>query len=391
MSAVHNTEIISVGTELLLGHVTNTDARDVSEALARIGINVRYHTVVGDNPGRLKECVKIARSRANIIITTGGLGPTCDDLTKQVLAESFGLELILNETEEQALYDYISPKKKFTQNNLRQAMLPEGCTVFHNSCGTAPGCAFVKDGIIVIMIPGPPKECRTMLEESVIPYLKSLSDETIVSHSVRVFGIGESRVDDIFAREMNAMTNPTMAPYAKECDCLLQITAKAASEEVAEEMCRPVIERVCEKLGDVVYGIDVECVEEAALSCLRGKGLTFALAEGFTGGELAARAAAAAEEGCFKGAFVMPQAQFDAELAAQMAENIRSSLGADTAAAVSGEEKGSFFVALATPDETFVKLVETGAFRTMSYKRRMAGNHAFDMLRRYLSDLEVIA
>lgn len=392
MSAAHNTEIISVGTELLLGHVTNTDARDVSEALARLGINVRYHTVVGDNPGRLKDCVKIARERADIIITTGGLGPTCDDLTKQTLAESFGLELRLNETEKQALYDYISPKKKFTQNNLQQAMLPEGCTVFHNTCGTAPGCAFMKDGVTVIMLPGPPKECRTMLETSVVPYLRSLSDETIVSHSVRIFGIGESRVDDIFADEMNSMTNPTMAPYAKECDCLLQITAKAQSEEEAEEMCRPVIEHVCEKLGDVVYGIDVECVEEAAAACLREKKLTLAAAEGFSGGELAARiAAATADEGTFKGAFIMPQAQFSAEFASQMAENIRGSLGADTAVAVSGEEQGSFFVALATGEETFVKLVETGGFRTMSYKKRMAGNHAFDMLRRYLSDLEVIA
>lgn len=392
MSAEHSTEIISVGTELLLGHVTNTDARDVSEALARLGINVRYHTVVGDNPGRLKECVKTARERADIIITTGGLGPTCDDLTKQTLAESFGLELKMNETEKQALYDYISPRKKFTENNLQQAMLPEGCTVFHNTCGTAPGCAFRKDGVTVIMLPGPPKECRAMLETSVVPYLKSLSDETIVSHSVRVFGIGESRVDDIFADEMNSMTNPTMAPYAKECDCLLQITAKAKSEAEAEEMCRPVMEHVCEKLGDVVYGIDVECVEEAAVARLREKKLTLAAAEGFSGGELAARiSAVTADEGTFKGAFIMPQAQFGAEFAAQMAENIRNSLGADTAVAVSGEEKGSLFVALATGEETFVKLVETGGFRTESYKKRMAGNHAFDMLRRYLTDLEVMA
>lgn len=391
MSMAYDTEIISVGTELLLGHVTNTDARDVSEALAGLGINVRYHTVVGDNPGRLKECVKIARERANIIITTGGLGPTCDDLTKQTLAESFGLELKLDETEEQALYEYFSSKKRFTENNLQQAMLPDGCTVFHNTCGTAPGCAFRKDGVTVIMLPGPPKECRTMLEESVVPYLKSLSGETIVSHSVRIFGIGESRVDDIFADEMNSMTNPTMAPYAKECDCFLQITAKAESEEKAEEMCRPVIGRVCEKLGDVVYGIDIECVEEAAIACLREKGLTLAVAEGFSGGELAARiAAVTGDEGTFRGGFVMPQAKFSAEFVSQMAENIRGSLGADISIAVSGEESGSFFAALATPDETFVKLVETGELRTMSYKRRMAGNHAFDMLRRYLSDLEVI-
>ena len=169
MGRIYNTEIISVGTELLLGHITNTDARDVSEALAGIGINVLYHTVVGDNPGRLEKCIEIAKQRADIIIATGGLGPTCDDLTKDTLAKAFGLELKRNEEEYKALYDYISARHKYTENNTKQAMLPEGCTVFHNTCGTAPGCAFEKDGKIVIMLPGPPKECRAMLKESVVP------------------------------------------------------------------------------------------------------------------------------------------------------------------------------------------------------------------------------
>ena len=158
----YNTEIISVGTELLLGHITNTDARDISELLSRIGINVKYHTVVGDNPERLRACVEIAKSRADIIITTGGLGPTCDDLTKQILAESFGLKLVKNEAEEKALYDYITNKKNFIPNNLMQAYLPEGCTVFHNNWGTAPGCAFQAEGKIVLMMPGPPVECVPM-------------------------------------------------------------------------------------------------------------------------------------------------------------------------------------------------------------------------------------
>ena len=136
------TEILSVGTELLLGHVTNTDARDVSELLSRIGINVKYHTVVGDNPQRLRDCVAIARQRADILITTGGLGPTCDDLTKQILAECFGLKLVEDQAEKQGLYEYIRGGKRYTPNNFTQALLPEGCTVFHNNWGTAPGCAF---------------------------------------------------------------------------------------------------------------------------------------------------------------------------------------------------------------------------------------------------------
>ena len=289
MSKTYNTEIISVGTELLLGHVTNTDARDVSELLSKIGINVLYHTVVGDNPQRLEECVKIARERADIIITTGGLGPTCDDLTKEILARAFGVKLVEDKREMDTLYDYINLGKKLTDNNFRQALLPEGCTVFHNTAGTAPGCAFKKDGKVVVMLPGPPKECRIMLEKSAIPYLRQLSDEKIVSHTVNIFGIGESAVDDIFVGEMNAMTNPSMAPYAKECDCLLKVTAKAHTEAEAEEMLRPVMAEVQEKLGEVVYGVDVDCIEQSVLKLLREKNMTFSAAESCTGGDVAKR------------------------------------------------------------------------------------------------------
>ena len=279
MSKTYNTEIISVGTELLLGHVTNTDARDVSELLSKIGINVLYHTVVGDNPQRLEDCVKIARERADIIITTGGLGPTCDDLTKEILARAFDVKLVEDKREMDTLYDYINLGKKLTDNNFRQALLPEGCTVFHNTAGTAPGCAFEKDGKVVVMLPGPPKECRIMLEKSAIPYLRQLSDEKIVSHTINIFGIGESAVDDIFAWEMNAMTNPSMAPYAKECDCLLKVTAKAHTEAEAEGMLRPVMAEVQEKLGEVVYGVDVDCIEQSVLKLLREKNMTFSAAE----------------------------------------------------------------------------------------------------------------
>ena len=289
MNKTYNTEILSVGTELLLGHVTNTDARDISEMLSQIGINVRYHTVVGDNPRRLEDCVKVAKERADIIITTGGLGPTCDDLTKQILAKAFGLELVRDENEYRGLYEYINLGRKVTPNNFEQAMLPEGCTVFHNDWGTAPGCAFEKDGKIVIMIPGPPKECNAMFRACAIPYLKKLSDEQIVSHSLRIFGLGESAVDQMFRDEMNAMTNPSMAPYAKECDCLLQVTAKAHSETEAEEMLKPIIAHVKEKLGEYVYGMDVECVEEAVIQLLREKHMRFSAAESCTGGDIARR------------------------------------------------------------------------------------------------------
>ena len=413
-----NTEIISVGTELLLGHITNTDARDVSEELAKIGINVLYHTVVGDNPGRLASCIEIAKQRADIIITTGGLGPTCDDLTKDMLAKSFGLQLIRNEAEYQGLYDYISARHKYTENNTKQAMLPEGCTVFHNTCGTAPGCAFEKDGKTVIMLPGPPKECMAMLRESVIPYLRTKSDEVILSHTVRIFGIGESGVDDIFADEMNRMTNPSLAPYAKEADCLLKVTAKAGSETEAEALCRPVIDHICERLGEYVYGIDVESLEESAFALLKEKQVTLAFAESCTGGEVAKRLTdLPGASTVFKGGVVTYTNEAKAillgidpdvintegavsyEVAAEMAENIRAILKVDIGIGVTGlagpdgdgvHEVGTVFVSLATENETFVKELHLGSMRSRSFVRRMAGNHIFDMIRRYLTGLSVL-
>ena len=418
MSKSYDTEIISVGTELLLGHVTNTDARDISEMLSKIGINVKYHTVVGDNPERLRKCVETAKSRADIIITTGGLGPTCDDLTKQILAEAFGLRLVENKAEREGLYDYIRYGKKFTDNNFTQAMLPEGCTVFHNNCGTAPGCGFEKDGKIVVMIPGPPKECNAMFRESALPYLRKLSEELIVSHSVRIFGLGESSVDDIFAEEMNRMTNPTMAPYAKECDCLLQITAKAKSVEEAEKMIAPVMEQVMQRLGDVVYGVDVECIEESVIKLLREKNMTFSAAESCTGGELAKRFTdMPGASAFFKGgvvtytneakakllgidpALIEEKGAVSYEVAKAMAENVRALLGTDIGVGVTGlagpdgdgvHEVGTVFASLAVEGETFVKELHMGAMRTRSFIRRMAGNHIYDMMRRWLSGIDVM-
>ena len=412
------TEILSVGTELLLGHVTNTDARDISEMLSQIGINVRYHTVVGDNPRRLEECVKVAKERADIIITTGGLGPTCDDLTKQILAKAFGLELVRNEAEYQGLYEYIQTGKMFTPNNFQQAMLPEGCTVFHNEWGTAPGCAFEKDGKTVIMLPGPPKECNAMFRSCVIPYLQKFADGEIVSHSLRIFGLGESTVDQMFRDEMNTMANPSMAPYAKECDCLLQVTAKAETREEAEEMLGPVIAHVREKLGEFVYGMDVECVEEAVIGLLREKRMRFSAAESCTGGDIARRFTEipGASEFFLGGvvtytneakakllgidpALIEEKGAVSNEVAKEMAERVRALMGSDIGVGVTGlagpdgdgvHEVGTVFVSMATAEQTWVKELHMGAFRTRSFIRRMAGNHVYDMMRRYLTGLNVL-
>ena len=417
-----NVEIISVGTELLLGNTTNTDARDISKMLSKIGINVLYHTVVGDNPGRLEKCIELAKSRADIIISTGGLGPTCDDLTKQILAKSFGLELVMNEDEKANLYDYLTNKgysREMTENNLQQAMLPVGCTVFHNNWGTAPGCAFEAEGKHVIMIPGPPRECNPMFETYALPYLRKLSDDVIVSHAVRVFGMSESAMDQLFRDEMNAMTNPSMAPYAKQGDCLLQITAKAKSEAEAEAMIQPVIGHVTGILGNIVYGIDIECVEESLIPLMRAKPLTFAAAESCTGGEIAKRFTdiPGASEFFLGGVtsytngvkekllgiapeLIEEKTAVSYEVAQQMAENVRRLTGADMGIGVTGlagpdgdgvHEVGTVFIALSVEGHTFVRELHVGSNRTRSYIRRVSGNYAFDMMRRYMSGFEVMA
>ncbi len=417
MSKVYNTEIISVGTELLLGHVTNTDARDISEMLSKIGINVKYHTVVGDNPEKLRDCVEIAKKRADIIITTGGLGPTCDDLTKQVLASAFGLELVENKAEMDTIYEYIKGGKKVTPNNYIQAMLPEGCTVFHNDWGTAPGCAFEAEGKTVLMFPGPPKECVAMFKALGLPYLKKLSDEQIVSHSIHMFGIGESAVDYMFRDEMNKMSNPTMAPYAKECDCLLQITAKAKSEEEAEKMIAPVMEETKARLGDYVYGIDVDTIEQRVIELLKEKHMCFAAAESCTGGDIARRFTdIPGASAVFKGgvvsytnevkakvlgidpALIEEKGAVSYEVAKEMAERVKALCGADIGVSVTGlagpdgdgvHEVGTVFVGLAA-DKTYVRELHLGTYRTRSFIRQMSGNHVYDMMRRYLCGLDIL-
>ena len=418
MKKVYNTEILSVGTELLLGHITNTDARDISEMLSQIGINVRYHTVVGDNPQRLRDCVAIARARADILITTGGLGPTCDDLTKQVLAECFSLPLVESPAEKEGLYEYIRGGKRFTPNNLVQALIPERATIFHNHWGTAPGCAFEAEGTIVLMLPGPPNECVPMFREYAVPYLKRLSEEQIVSHSVRIFGLGESAVDQLFRDEMDRMVNPTMAPYAKECDCLLQITAKGHSEGECEAMMAPVIARVRERLGDYVYGMDIECLEEAVLPLLKERGLHFAAAESCTGGDIARRiteipgASSVFVGGCvtytneakarllgIDPGLIEANGAVSEPVARAMAERVRLLTGAELGVGVTGlagpdgdgvNPVGTVFVSLAAEGQTWARHLTLGEKRTRHFIRRMAGNHIFDMLRRYLSGLPVV-
>ena len=243
----HTAEIIAVGTELLLGNIANTNAQELSQALSSVGINVYWHTVVGDNPTRLAEAVDIARRRADVILTTGGLGPTYDDLTKQTVCAAFGLPLVFHPEILEGIRAYFEKNVHLTmpENNRPQAEFPDGAVIFPNSVGTAPGCAFQCDGVHVVMLPGPPFEMRTMLRDHALPYLRKLSEEVIVSHDIMTFGLGESPMEELLRERMTHMENPSLATYAKPSEVRLRATAKAPTAEAAEAMLRPVVDEVC--------------------------------------------------------------------------------------------------------------------------------------------------
>ena len=285
-----NAELIAVGTEILLGDIVNTDAQLISQGLSELGINVFYQTVVGDNPARLRHVIETARDRADIIITTGGLGPTLDDLTKETLATVFGKKMALHQPSLDRLTEFFNKiGREMTKNNEKQAWLPEGCTVFTNLWGTAPGCAFEAYGKHVLMLPGPPRECNPMWKECAMPYLYKLAGGCIVSHNIRVFGLGESSMEHILHDMMEKSKNPTIAPYAKTSECFARVTAKADTPEECEALLQPVVKEIVELLGDDVYGVDVDSLEQVVGDGLREKGLKLAVAESCTGGLLSKR------------------------------------------------------------------------------------------------------
>ena len=267
-----NAELIAVGTEILLGDIVNTDAQLISQGLSELGINVFYQTVVGDNPARLRHVIETARDRADIIITTGGLGPTLDDLTKETLATVFGKKMALHQPTLDRLTEFFNKiGREMTKNNEKQAWLPEGCTVFTNLWGTAPGCAFEAYGKHVLMLPGPPRECNPMWKECAMPYLYKLAGGCIVSHNIRVFGLGESSMEHILHDMMEKSKNPTIAPYAKTSECFARVTAKADTTEECEKLLEPVVREIVELLGDDVYGVDVDSLEQVVGDGLRAK------------------------------------------------------------------------------------------------------------------------
>ena len=283
-------EILCIGTELLIGDIVNTNASFISKKLSEQGFDVYYHSVCGDNPKRLEETLLHAIERSNLVVTTGGLGPTYDDITIALCAKAFNLKCVKNELVEKSLYEYFERTgRTMTENNLKQAVLPEGATIFMNDCGTAPGVCIEKDGKVLVMMPGPPREMKPMLVNQVLPYLAKYSSRVLVSSNVNIFGMGESTVEDKLRALMVESKNPTLAPYVDAGEVRVRVTASAKTEEAAKNLVDEYTAKVEEILGDVVYDIDSESMEETLVKLLIEKKMTVATAESCTGGLLSSK------------------------------------------------------------------------------------------------------
>ena len=407
-------ELISVGTEILLGDILNTDAQFLSIELAMLGISVIHQSTVGDNRERLLAQLKEAADRSDIIILSGGLGPTPDDLTKEVCCEFFGKKMFLHEPTVEKIKTYFSTKgMEMAQNNLKQAMLPKDCVIFPNDNGTAPGMAIEKDGVHILVLPGPPRELKPMFRNCAVPYLMQFSDRIIVSHNIRTFGIGESlmaeRVNDLFEAE-----NPTVAPYAKDGEALLRVTAMARTKEEAENLCKPVINEIKSRLDGFVYGVDYTCIEEAVIEKLKEKHMKVATAESCTGGLIAKRitdvpgASEVFDCGIISYANeikhrVLGVSEDDLNkygavsepVARQMAQGALKVSGADIAVSVTGiagpdsdstnKPVGLVYIGLADRDNVWVRELRTSR-KDRSYNRYVSASNALNMIRLYIDN-----
>lgn len=284
-------ELISVGTELLMGNIVNTNAAYIAGRLADVGASCYFQEVVGDNPLRLKQTLELALSRADVVIMTGGLGPTQDDLTKQTVAEAFGRSLYRDEQVRKGLEAYFAHRGIVcTENNFRQADIPEGAAILDNHHGTAPGIHVFDERKHVFLLPGPPNEMKPMFEEYVAAYLSKMSGAVIYSEMVKVCGISESLAETMILDLLEHQTNPTIAPYAKVGEVHFRISAKAGDEEAAKHLVQPVVSELQKRFGTAVYTTcEEEDLEDVLVRTCIEHGYHITTAESCTGGMISAR------------------------------------------------------------------------------------------------------
>ena len=420
---VKSCEILCVGDELLFGDIVNTNAAYLARRLSQLGVSVHHQIVVGDDDEKLRAALSLAFSRSDLVITTGGLGPTYDDMTRQTVASALGRELRLDEQVLSGIRAYFERMGRvMTDNNSRQAMVPEGASVLPNARGTAPGLIVTDESgaRTAILLPGPPGEMTAMFEASVVPYLKERAESVFVSKNVHIFGMGESQVEQILSELMHTLENPTVAPYCKTGEVRLRVRARAAEAKAAERLCDEVIGRIMQsEVGTFVYGVsqddgDEYTMESAVVELLRQKGKTVATAESCTGGLVAKRltdvpGASAAVVGGFvtytnqmkmsllgvSEQTLLDYTEISDRTAAEMARGARLKTGADIAVSTTGlagpggngtYEAGTVFVAISTPDGEQVRALSLSSGRPRPYIREVAATHALDLIRQALID-----
>ena len=416
---IKNAEIICVGTELLLGEVINTNVAYLGRALARLGISVYHTSVVGDNSDRLSIAIKDALEHADLLILTGGLGPTYDDLTKETVASALGLPMVRDEKILSELEGYFtSIGLPMPENNAKQADIPEGAIALPNKSGTAPGIFIEHNGHVVVLLPGPPAELHPMFDESVFPRLREMSDKILVSHNIHIMGMGESAIEEVLFDLMKNSANPTLAPYAKESEVRLRVSALACSEEEGEKMCAEMIEKVKNSpVGKHLYALDAERIEKLVVAKLKEKGLTLAVAESCTGGYIGKLLTdIPGASAAFAGGFItysneakinllgvspetlQKHSAVSPETAMEMARGARERLGTDLAASVTGEAGpnpdpqtgkpvGTVFLGISSAQETYSVQVKIPPQRNRDYIRNVATNRALREILIFLNEI----
>ena len=406
-------EIVSIGTELLMGQIVNTDAQYLSRRLQSLGVSVYYHTTVGDNPQRMRDTLALALSRSDMVITTGGLGPTQDDLSKEMAAQLFGLPMHFDEESWQEICGYFAKLGRICpENNKKQAMFAEGARILPNACGTAPGCMLEKDGKIVVQLPGPPHEMADMFEKQVYGLLARKTGGCIASRYIRIYGLGESHVAQLCAKWIESEGEVTVAPYCQLGECQLRVTARGETEAQALEKVGPVVEEICALLGESVYAVldtSEGSMEEIAGRELTARGLTVSTAESCTGGLVAAKlvnypgisaalyeahvtyANEAKIQYCgVKAETLAAHGAVSEETAREMAQGLRGKSGADIAVATTGiagpaggtAQKPVGLVYIACADRHGVVVEKLNLRGNRERIRSLAALRALDMVRR---------
>ncbi len=401
-------EILCVGTELLIGDIVNTNAAYLARRLATLGIGVYRQSVVGDNAERLAEDLTVALSRADLVITSGGLGPTADDLTKETAARIFDRKMLRHVPSLARIEAYFAATGRImTENNKKQAMMPEGAVVFDNDYGTAPALALEReDGKILVMLPGPPRELEPIFAERVEPYLRPRCEAVLFSRNVHIAGIGESMVETLLPRELLDAANPTVAPYCVAGEVRLRVTARAANEKAAATLCDSAVETIKNSpVGGHIYAIDAPSPENALLALLEESGETLAVAESCTGGLIAKRFTdIPGSSATFVGGAVTYQTPtkttllgvdpllierygvVSAEVARAMAQGAASTFGADVAIATTGyagpgggtpdDPVGTVYIAVTYRGVTTHRRLSVSPMRDRSYIRTVAATNA---------------